>query len=854
MGEFRIGSFILGLIVGALLGLTAAVLYPVRDAVQKWRRSAEEKAAGAGRYITGKGEMRYRQELGKLCRRAHIAGDIVPLDEILVEPRFLVMPDPPDPTADGRPTDVMDVIPRIFDMPASYSPYNLETLAVHELGAGDPYLVLIGPPGAGKSTALAAIALYSLGELRFKTLEDVAQEFEAGRQPDESMAEAERHALEQLRLAEEEEEGERRQIVDLTGLTPVLVHVADIMPESIGGKVDPAEPLVQAVQRQIGPVAAATVPRFLYRQLSAGNVLLLLDGYDEVPDRIRARTLTWLGAFIEFYGHNRIIAVGPVNGYGGLADLGFVPIFLRAWSDSEYGDLVGKWASAWPRIIGSPKKPGPPPDEKLVQRASTGNRGHTPLDVTLKVWAAFAGDQRETGRRGWYDAYIRRLVPIDEGVKALRQVAVAVLEGDGFAVERKALKTIVDEALKSEEGRAALRADEFLPDLVRRYKLLTTHPGGLLSFRHQMLAAFLASEAVIDSGPLEIARYASDDNWAEAMTFAAAKAPMDQAVAQKMGAMPDLLVTNLFQMARWLSDSPSNAPWRREIFKRLAYLLLTPSQYLELRERAMAALVASRDPNVLFIFRQALRSPDPKLRRLGCVGMGALGLAEATRDLAEMLNDGDPGVQRAAGLALGAIGTEKAMETMIHGLVGGDEGLRRAIAEALAALPGEGHEILQEAIEEEDMMTRRAAVFGLRRVRAPWALALIYKTMLDDEQWYVRSAAQQAFAEARKPYTLMPVGQPPADQLGWLVAWAAERGEGVPPGDAANEVLIRVLQEGEPPYRIAAAVALARLGHVPAVKPLYGSLRDKDPEVRDTAFRSLAELQLRMGTPLPGVL
>ncbi len=67
-------------------------------------------------------------------------------------------------------------------------------------------------------------------------------------------------------------------------------------------------------------------------------------------------------------------------------------------------------------------------------------------------------------------------------------------------------------------------------------------------------------------------------------------------------------------------------------------------------------------------------------------------------------------------------------------------------------------------------------------------------------------------------------------------------------------MLVRVLQEGQTLYRIMAAQTLARLGHVPALKPLYAALRDRDPAVRGAAYEALAEIQMRLGEPLPGLV
>ena len=190
--------------------------------------------------------------------------------------------------------------------------------------------------------------------------------------------------------------------------------------------------------------------------------------------------------------------------------------------------------------------------------------------------------------------------------------------------------------------------------------------------------------------------------------------------------------------------------------------------------------------------------------------------------------------------------------------------LARRVVEAAGLKPGfidlEGdsitrwHNILREAIVAQEVEIRRAAVYGLSRVRAPWALIALYRAMMEDEQWVVRTVAQEAFAAAQSAEREGPRHHPEADSLGWLIAWAADQGEGVPAGPNARQVLVRVLQEGQTVYKTLAADTLARLGHVAALKPLYAALRDRDPAVREAAYAALAELQIQLGQPLPGLV
>ncbi|MFC1960697.1 HEAT repeat domain-containing protein [Chloroflexota bacterium] len=261
------------------------------------------------------------------------------------------------------------------------------------------------------------------------------------------------------------------------------------------------------------------------------------------------------------------------------------------------------------------------------------------------------------------------------------------------------------------------------------------------------------------------------------------------------------------------------------------------------------------------------RSTDTYVRLLGCVGLGAFGDPEAVRDLRPMLEDEDLDVQLAAGLALGAIPSENALKVMVQGLLTGEENLRQAVAEAMAAIPGEGHQILHEAATMEDMMVRRASVFGLARIGTPWALTDLYRRLLEDDQWYVRSAAEQAFADAQSGTQETIQAHPPLETLEWLVEQVVlpeesslEAGEGEE-GEAESLIteellystLLQLLGRGEEAYRIASARTLGYLGYAPALKPLYQVLGDQNQEVRAASFAALSDVQVKIGQGLPGV-
>ncbi|MBN1201591.1 MAG: HEAT repeat domain-containing protein [Anaerolineae bacterium] len=868
-------SFLLGFLSAAGV---SALAWRHRTRLNAVRQSAESQVEGTRRFVGRTADARYYHDLLLYIQRHHVAGDLIDLTDILLEPRLIPPPAPVmvPGSEDVSERNVFDVVPQFHDMPQSYAPYNIPTLALDDLGAGDRHVAILGISGMGKTTALVTLALMAMGEIKFESLEELTEQ--AIEEEEQSLSKEERkeraeerermkmRALEKLHTTQElqqeqlaefqAKEEEELPVLDVTRLVPVFVHLSDLEFDAAvfgkGAALDPAEPLIRAVQRQVGSVTGQVVGSVIYPALEAGRALILLDGYDEFSPAAREVYFYWLQQLLAAYGHNLVVIAGPAQGYEPLVTLGFAPTFLRPWREDDFAWLAKRWREQWlARSKG--RRRAPAPDEQTMRRITVDNRGRTALDVTLKIWTSLADDTRQTGRAGWYDAWITRRLSKPDARSALPALAVQVLQA-GRPVKRALLEQVsAQPPAGSEDGKDGARPGNLI-DVLARDGLLVEHPGGTFDFAHPQLMHFLASEVLVQQGTEQATEMALDPLWTSALGFAAARLNMVPVIYRKLSSTPDLLYNNLFGLVRWLPDAPPDAPWRGDIFKRLAAALMAPEQYPEVRARAMAALIAARDKNVLFIFRQALRSTDADVRRLGCVGLGALGSTEAIKDLAPMLTDDDRGVQLGAGLALGAIGTEAALEAMVHALLEGTEDLRQAVAEAFAAIPGEGHAILRDGIKAQDIMIRRATVYGLARVNASWALIELYRAMLEDEQWYVRAAAEEAFLDAQSPIGDGPHAHPEADSLLWLIQWAADHGEGVPAGVNARAVLIRVLQEGEPVYQTLAARTLGRLAHVPALKPLYLALRNRHPDVRGAAYAALMEIQMCLGQPLPGLV
>lgn len=868
--EFDPVSFLLG------FGSASAISYGLwryREHIRNLQDVAGEQADSAREFLRRSADARYAQDVIAYLQRYHMLGSYASLSEILIEPHLLADREPIEVLDENSPEIFTFVIPRTHEFPELYASYHLAGMPLNEMVAGDPHVAILGNPGMGKSTILAALGLMALGEISFESLMDkseqaVEQELEGLTEQEIAQRKLELRdiqlrAIEQMQIVQDREkggldEGASRATMPITDMFPIFLHIGDIdLDLNIYGiEVDPAEPVIRAFQQYASLVTAQAAPVLMYQHLARGDSLVLIDGFDDLSMEDRARVYPWLENFIAAYGRNRIIITGSVSGYDMLAHLGFTPIFIRPWSEYENQALVRRWVDLWPTIqvrqSGKRRVKVEEVEASLQRRLLVGNRNRTPLETTLKIFAGLKGEEREPGRRGWFERYVREFLPDEEYAPGILREVVTVMLDRGVLLKDEQITEIATKQLTDDAEQPVINIEQFTKSLFES-GLLIRRAGNTYAFRHMMLMGYVGGESLIHDIPQRLSDVANNERWQMALAFASAGVGMKPAVYQKLSQPPDLLFSNLFEIARWLPEAPPDAPWRNEIMKRLSAALLASSQYLSLRERALGALIISGDNNVEVILRKAIRSSNANIRRMACIGLGALGSHNALGDLRPMLVDDDRSVQLAAGMALGAIGTEKALEVMVDGLLEGDQALRQVVAEALAGVPGEGHSILRDAIEHEDMGVRRAAVYGLARIRETWSLILLHRAMLEDAQWFVRQAAENSFARARTPEVVGPKAYPPVQQLPWLINWLAEHGHAMPEGDKAQLLLVRALQEAAPPLRVMAATAIAQLGLISGVKPLYAALMDRDESVRTAAFGALGALQLRITKPLPSI-
>ncbi|MCA9971528.1 MAG: HEAT repeat domain-containing protein, partial [Anaerolineales bacterium] len=344
-----------------------------------------------------------------------------------------------------------------------------------------------------------------------------------------------------------------------------------------------------------------------------------------------------------------------------------------------------------------------------------------------------------------------------------------------------------------------------------------------------------------------------DAAWCGALRFYVAQAGAERLAKHLLQAQVTSPLRNgLFQAASWISEAPDDGEWRRQTLILLGQLTRQRTFAQVLRQRAAAALVQTGESGRWAFVQQLLERSDPFMRRCGVVALSHLGLsdpAQAVELLTALQKDGDGLVRQLSVTALAWLATPQAEKPLLAALIEGDDVMRQAAAEGLARMGREGSEILREALEDESIAVRVAAVRAMAHMEAPWVAQTLSQVERQDAEWMVRGAASDVIVELEARDKVQPWLPLQPRGLRWLVNLATREGRVVPEGEAARPFLVQVMaQTTDPAVRAAAALALGQLPDPQVLPALETAVRESDPLVQEAAFVTFCQIDRAFGT------
>jgi hypothetical protein len=851
-------------IISALIGATVALLlagliYRFRESIrQSWESRVATPLAEFGQRLQASAGDRYCELVSQWARSRTILAPLAPLDVVFVEPRLLA-PLPPTHSTIEEESDTSFTRSRV--------------LPLRRVLGNHPLLTISGAPGAGVSTLLAYTALTSaravaenievqdmLGPAG-KRLPLIVMLSSMNWEEDEPITEPESRDEDK-----EEDNGSLLLPVDGDETEPDGEGESQNENEETNEKDEKRrEKALPRVSSGIDGLISTTISvvggnrsmtGVLRQYLEAGEAMVLVDGWDELTPEHRQRAAEWIAETVDATPGTIWLVGTGLQGYAPLIETGFASLKLMTWTIEQVELFARQWLSVY--NADTAQQIPPAALRQLVATLRHAARAEAPpLELALRAFVHLTDSQSPAQRSFLFDRALESSLHQRESKKeegeeewllatcrsALEQVAWTLQQEGHTLIGRARIEDIIEAALPEDEGLPARAAARVFQILTGDWGLL--RPAGVdqYAFTHLLWQAYLASRRLDASDPTSLIERLDDPRWAQVVCFYAEVGNMKPIVATWVRRPDDILLTRLRALGPWISVAPPEADWRDGTMAVLARSFVKADYPVQIRQWLAEALASTRMAGVAYLFKQALKHPDAGMRRVAVEGLAKIAGESDLPALELALTDQDPSVRQAVVRGLAVLGTDAATRWLARIVIEADEMISMAAAEALAECGEEGADFLREAIESEDTVVRRGAVYGLAHLGER---DLLEKAARDDDQWIVRSAALSAVEELDRQQKTYGIAPPPEiDQLPWLMTWAADRGEGVGLGEAARPMLWRALTEGDASTRVAAAQVLAQVGRLDDIKPLRAALRTPDPDVIDAVLGALAELSAR---------
>ncbi|THA78777.1 NACHT domain-containing protein [Streptomyces sp. A0592] len=299
-----------------------------------------------------------------------------------------------------------------------------------------------------------------------------------------------------------------------------------------------------------GAVPLSAPPGWVEDLMLSGRALVLVDGVDEVPQRLRARTETWLRSLVSAFPKARYVVTTRPSAVpeDWLAGLGFATHSMLPMEQRDIRAFVEHWHAA-------ARAQGQEVDayeasllEAVSSRRDLARLATNPLMCALLC--ALNQDRRmqlPRARKEVYDAALdmllvrrdtEREISGVEGVYLTREEQIALLQRLAYWLIRNGqleagrdeAVEMVDEWLNSMPQVAAQGGAEqvFTHLLIRSGLLLEPVPGSVV-FVHRTFQDYLGAKAAVESRDFGVlVRNAHDDSWDDVVRMAVGHARPDE--------------------------------------------------------------------------------------------------------------------------------------------------------------------------------------------------------------------------------------------------------------------------------------------------------------------------------------
>ncbi|MDX2405871.1 NACHT domain-containing protein [Streptomyces microflavus] len=302
------------------------------------------------------------------------------------------------------------------------------------------------------------------------------------------------------------------------------------------------------------PLHGAAPAGWTDRLLLEGRALVLVDGVDEVPDRLRKRTERWLKDLIAAYPRARYVVTTRPSAVpeSWLSGSGFAPHTLLAMSQEDVRSFLGHWHRAARSECRSDEERAELDTYENALRRAVGTRRDLGVLATNPLMCALLcalnRDRRmqlPRARKELYDAALdmllvrrdseREIVGV-EGVDLTREEQTALLQRLAYWLIRNDLAEarqdeVVDLVADWMHAMSQVRGTpgQVFAHLLNRSGLLREPAPGAVGFVHRTFQDYLGAKAAVEARDFGVlVGHAHEDQWDDVVQMAVGHARLDE--------------------------------------------------------------------------------------------------------------------------------------------------------------------------------------------------------------------------------------------------------------------------------------------------------------------------------------
>jgi metal-responsive CopG/Arc/MetJ family transcriptional regulator len=342
---------------------------------------------------------------------------------------------------------------------------------------------------------------------------------------------------------------------------------------------DNSKSIEQLIAEEFATCGFEQAPELTQAFLEKGKLLILLDGLDEVPTEQVDAAITQIQNLVDRYPQNRFIASCRIAAYkGGFTR--FKDVTVANFEDAQIQEFIHHWFQAEPETANQCwqllERPEYAAAKELAQtpllltllcavydEAQNFPKNRSTLygealDVLLKKWAA--------EKRIYHDPIYREL-SIELERELLAEIAYDSFVSDRLFFSRSEVVNQIREFLinnlnapKHLDGEAVLEAIEI------QQGILVERARNAYSFSHLTLQEYLTAKHIVDNNQIEqlVTEHLTDENWREVFLLVAGLVPGRSGadallLAMEQKARTHINSLNLVSLLHWADQATAGA-------------------------------------------------------------------------------------------------------------------------------------------------------------------------------------------------------------------------------------------------------------------------------------------------------